>query len=74
MKRVYLFIFMCWSMLTITSAQEVQFHLQDSLSNKQLQTKLEQSLSLLLTEINAADKAKRPLQLSNDYITDEARE
>jgi len=74
MKRVYLIIFMCWTMLSVASAQQVQFNFQDSLSNKQLQTNVEKSLSLLLTEINAAYKEDRPLQLSNDFITDEARE
>lgn len=74
MKRLFLILSACWAMLTTISAQKIQFHLQDSLSNKQLQTKVEQSLSLLLTEINAADKENRPLQLSDDYMTDEARE
>lgn len=74
MRRLYLIILVCWAMLPVASAQQVQFQFQDSLNNKQLQTKVEQSLSLLLTEINAAYKELRPLQLSNDYITDEACE
>ena len=74
MRRLYLILLVCWAMLPVASAQQVQFQFQDSLNNKQLQTKVEQSLSLLLTEINAAYKEHRPLQLANDYITDEACE
>lgn len=71
MKKIILFLLL-FPPLTAAQAQEVRFQVNDGLDNPVLQAKIESNISLLLTEIDAAFSASRPLNLASVTISEDA--
>ena len=70
MKKI-VYMFFAIHMTIATMAQEVKFHFTDGIYNMTLKERMEQRVSILLTEINAASKENRNLNL-NGVISPEA--
>lgn len=63
MKKI-VYMFFAIHMTVAAMAQEVKFHFTDGIYNMTLKERMEQRVSILLTEINAASKENRKLNLN----------
>lgn len=73
MKRLSTTIVL-WTLLLVTvAAQQVTFRFSDGIQDSPLKERMQQQITLLLSEINRAAAAERPLQLSGINMTPQAR-
>ena len=73
MKRLFFFsVFICLC-VSPSWAQRVSFAFQDGIFNQQLKSKMESSISSLLTEFNNAHRDNRPLRLDGFKLSEKAR-
>lgn len=63
-----------WALLLVTAAaQQVTFRFSDGIEDMSLKQRMQEQISQLLTEINRAAAAERPLQLDAVKMTPQAR-
>lgn len=73
MKKLFISIILSLTVVMQIGAQ-VSFQFSDGIYNENLKTKVETSVSALLTEINKAESQNRSLNLYSIRMTDQARE
>ena len=64
MKKLMLAVIACTLSFCIDAAERVTVRISDGIENAAIKTKMEQTISAILTEANAAHEAKRELNYS----------
>lgn len=73
MKRLTTTFLFTLLLTSVAVAQQVQFRFTDGINDDALKSKMETRVTRLLTEINRAAAADRPLQLQNVQMTSDAK-